>query len=287
MKIQQISYFVTLARTLSFTRTAEIHFISQTAVSQQIRLLEEDLDAQLFVRTNRQVTLTPAGRRFYEQAVKILDLIELARQQVREAPQHQKELVIGLAGIDNSYVVQLMKGMTDRYSEVRLAFQKCTYDQILQGVLNRQMDLGISLEMYPADVPEIEKRTVAQLQQYAVVSNKSRFAQHNSLIRKQMDGEDYYMPKTSRHTVSWMQDVFREAGCSHIRVLQEDSMDSVLLKISFGQGFTIMAESALHWIAPELNLAVIPLENETVPLCFMRNRDNKHPALDFVFNSSR
>lgn len=287
MKIQQISYFVTLARTLSFTRTAEIHFVSQTAVSQQIRLLEEDLDAQLFARSNRQVALTPAGRRFYEQAVKILDLIELARQQVREAPQHQKELVIGLAGIDNSYVVQLMKGMTDRYSEVRLAFQKCTYDQILQGVLNRQMDLGISLEMYPADVPEIEKRTVAQLQQYAVVSNKSRFAQHNSLSRKQMDGEDYYMPKTSRHTVSWMQDVFGEAGCSHVRVFQEDSMDSVLLKISFGQGFTIMAESALHWISPELNLAVIPLENETVPLCFMRNRDNKHPALDFVFNSSR
>ena len=64
-------------------------------------------------------------------------------------------------------------------------------------------------------------------------------------------------------------------------------MDSVLLKISFGQGFTIMAESALHWISPELNLAVIPLENETVPLCFMRNRENEHPALDFVFNSSR
>jgi DNA-binding transcriptional LysR family regulator len=287
MKIQQISYFVTLARTLSFTKTAEVHFISQTAVSQQIRLLEEDLGAQLFARSNRRVALTPAGRRFYEQAVKILDLIEIARQQVREAPQHQKELVIGLAGVDNSYVVQLMKGMTDRYSDVGLAFQKCTYDQILQGVLNRQMDLGITLEMYPSDVPEIEKRTVAHLPQYAVVSNKSRFAQHNSLTRKQMDGEDYYMPKTSRHTAGRMQDVFREAGCSHIRVIQEDSMDSVLLKISFGQGFTIMAESALHWISPELNLAVIPLENETVPLCFMRNRENEHPALDFVFNSSR
>ena len=287
MKIQQISYFVTLARTLSFTKTAEVHFISQTAVSQQIRLLEEDLGAQLFARSNRRVALTPAGRRFYEQAVKILDLIEIARQQVREAPQHQKELVIGLAGVDNGYVVQLMKGMTDRYSDVGLAFQKCTYDQILQGVLNRQMDLGITLEMYPSDVPEIEKRTVAHLPQYAVVSNKSRFAQHNSLTRKQMDGEDYYMPKTSRHTAGRMQDVFREAGCSHIRVIQEDSMDSVLLKISFGQGFTIMAESALHWISPELNLAVIPLENETVPLCFMRNRENEHPALDFVFNSSR
>ena len=102
-----------------------------------------------------------------------------------------------------------------------------------------------------------------------------------------MDGEDYYMPKTSRHTAGRMQVVFQEAGCSHIRVIQEDSMDSVLLKISFGQGFTIMAESALHWISPELNLAVIPLENETVPLCFMRNRENEHPALDFVFNSSR
>lgn len=287
MKIQQISYFVTLARTLSFTNTAEIHYVSQTAVSQQIRLLEEDLDAQLFVRSNRHVTLTPAGRRFYEQAVKILDLIELARQQVREAPVHQKELMIGLAGVDNSYVVQLMKGLTDRHPDVRLAFQKCTYEQIMQGVLTRQMDLGITLEMYPGDVTEIEKKTVAQLQQYAVVSNKSRFAQHNSLTRKQMDGEDYYMPKTSRHTIGKMQEVFRDAGCNNVRVLQEDSMDSVLLKISFGQGFTIMAESALHWIAPELNLAVIPLENETVPLCFLRNRYNDHPALDFVFDSQR
>ena len=287
MKIQQISYFVTLARTLSFTKTAEIHFVSQTAVSQQIRLLEEDLGAQLFARSNRRVTLTPAGSRFYEQAVKILDLIELAREQVREAPQHQKELVIGLAGVDNSYVVQLMKEMTDRYSDVMLTFQKSTYDQILQGVLKRQMDLGITLEMYPADVPEIEKKTVAQLQMYIVASNKSRFAQHNNLTRKQMEGEDYYIPKTSRQTITWVQDEFRKADCRNVRVLQEDSMDSMLLKISFGQGFTIMAESALHWISPELNLAVIPLENETVPLCFMRSRDNDHPALDFVFNFSR
>jgi len=50
MNIQQLRYFLVLADTLSFTKTAEKYYISQTAVSNQIKALEEKLGVQLFVQ---------------------------------------------------------------------------------------------------------------------------------------------------------------------------------------------------------------------------------------------
>ena len=287
MKLQQISYFVTLAKTLNFTRTAEAHYVSQTAVTQQIRQLEEELGTLLFVRSNRSVSITPAGRGFYEHAVKILDLVELAKNQAREAPLEQEKLTIGVAGVDNDYVVQLMNELTVQFPDIMPDFQKCTYDAVLQGVRSRQLDLGISLEMYYPDTAEIERRVVSHLQQYIIVSNRSRFAQYKSLNRKQMEGEIFLLPRTSKDTMRAVQAHFQQSGCKNIPIHLEDTIDSALLKTAFGQGFMILAESALRWITPELNLAVILLENETIPLCFYRNIHAGVSALDALFDQER
>ena len=69
MNIQQLRYFLVLADTLSFTKTAEKYYISQTAVSNQIKALEEKLGVQLFQRDNRKVILTPAGKVFVKEAL--------------------------------------------------------------------------------------------------------------------------------------------------------------------------------------------------------------------------
>ena len=68
MNIHKLEVFLTLADTLNFTRTAQLLYISQTAVSQQIRSLEEELDAELFVRNSRSVRLTDAGEAFRSHA---------------------------------------------------------------------------------------------------------------------------------------------------------------------------------------------------------------------------
>ena len=61
MNRNQLKYFVAAAETRSFTKAAEQYYISQTAVTQQIRLLEEALGCPLFDRSTRPVSLTPAG----------------------------------------------------------------------------------------------------------------------------------------------------------------------------------------------------------------------------------
>ena len=91
MNIQQLRYFLVLADTLSFTKTAEKYYISQTAVSNQIKALEEKLGVQLFQRDNRKVILTPAGKVFVKEAKSIITRIE-------EAVQHTKDAAEGFVG---------------------------------------------------------------------------------------------------------------------------------------------------------------------------------------------
>ena len=64
MNTNQLRYFVSVAEGRSFTRAAAAHFITQTAITQQIRALEQSLQVQLFDRHSRPVALTPAGHTF-------------------------------------------------------------------------------------------------------------------------------------------------------------------------------------------------------------------------------
>ena len=70
--LRQLNSFLTIAKRGSFSRASEALFIAQPALSRQIRLLEEALDAELFVRHGRGVLLTTAGEVLYERAKGLL-----------------------------------------------------------------------------------------------------------------------------------------------------------------------------------------------------------------------
>ena len=68
MNLKQLEYFVSVGETLNFTKAAKKCFISQTAMTQQIRALEQGIGALLFIRDKHHVELTPAGRVFMNEA---------------------------------------------------------------------------------------------------------------------------------------------------------------------------------------------------------------------------
>ncbi|MGW1076682.1 LysR substrate-binding domain-containing protein [Streptomyces sp. NPDC002537] len=84
MEIRQLRYFLTVAEELHFGRAAERLHIVQSAVSQQVRRLERELDAELFDRTTRSVGLTEAGRRLLPHAREVLAAQTRARAAIDE-----------------------------------------------------------------------------------------------------------------------------------------------------------------------------------------------------------
>lgn len=84
MQLQQLVYFLAVARTHHFTRAAELTHVAQPSLSKQIHCLERDLGSELFHRARGNVTLTPAGEVLVPFAKRILADVETARLQVHE-----------------------------------------------------------------------------------------------------------------------------------------------------------------------------------------------------------
>lgn len=91
-----MKYFISVVECNSFTEAAEQCYISQSAISQQIRSLEKELGVELIHRENRSFTLTPAGKYFYEQSKGILNEVEdIRRETFRIGKDKELELKIG------------------------------------------------------------------------------------------------------------------------------------------------------------------------------------------------
>ena len=83
MELRQLRYFLVLAEELHFSRAAQRLSISQPPLSVAIRQLEEELGAQLFERTSKEVRLTAAGKHLRVQAQDIMEQAQRVRQDMR------------------------------------------------------------------------------------------------------------------------------------------------------------------------------------------------------------
>ena len=95
MNIQQLTYIVEIAKCKSISRAAEYLFVSQPALSQQIRNLEKELGYRVFRRTSKGLELTEKGNLFYEKAQKMLEDWNHFKEEVISGTEHKK-LKIGL-----------------------------------------------------------------------------------------------------------------------------------------------------------------------------------------------
>src|SRR5438876_12219667 len=82
--VHQLTIFRTVAQHLSYTKAAEVMYLSQPAISQQIRSLEQVLGLRLFARSGRGIVLTPAGQEFLRHTERMLTLLAETAPVVRE-----------------------------------------------------------------------------------------------------------------------------------------------------------------------------------------------------------
>lgn len=102
MLLRQMQYFVSVVECNSFTEAAERCFVSQSAISQQIKALESELSISLILRKNRGFSITEAGKYFYGRSLEILNEVEDLKKKTALIDQNRKkELRIGYPGSYN------------------------------------------------------------------------------------------------------------------------------------------------------------------------------------------
>ena len=146
MELRYLRYFATVAEQQSFTRAAEKLRVAQSAISQQIKTLEEELEVKLFVRTKRSVKLTAAGHAFLREANDILYRVEKSRVEARRAAQGETgTLSIGCVSWTTSlFLPELIRAYRERYPDVRIYLHELTPSQQLEALEVGSIDVGFT-----------------------------------------------------------------------------------------------------------------------------------------------
>ncbi len=142
--LRDVRYFVAVAEELNFTAAAARLFISQPALSKQIRLLEQRLDAQLFDRDRRSVSLTAAGTAFLPVAEDLLARWHAGFETLREVVDEQRqELVVGF---HTSVGRGLQRAVSARFGERhpgwRLSLRLVSWADPSAGLADGSSDVG-------------------------------------------------------------------------------------------------------------------------------------------------
>lgn len=145
VSIQRLPVFLSAAEHLNFTRAAEEQCISQTAVSQQIKLLEQELGYALFVRGKRGVSLTPAGEVFYRQCRQLMIRYNGAAAQGKKvALGNATDLRIGYAGAYELWtIVSQIRKYHRQHPEAEIEFQLGSNQSLLSGLAEGQLDMAV------------------------------------------------------------------------------------------------------------------------------------------------
>ncbi|MBP3488049.1 MAG: LysR family transcriptional regulator [Roseburia sp.] len=146
MNTQQLESFLAVAENLNFARAAESLNITQSAVSRQIHALENELDATLFRRTSRSVTLTPAGASFYADAQNFMRDLNAATERIkRHSASNAQPLAIGFASDMNCVLfADLLKVCHERFPELypilRIIPHRAIFSLFFQGDIDVMFD---------------------------------------------------------------------------------------------------------------------------------------------------
>ena len=282
MTLQQLRYFVAITQNSSFSKAAQLYYVSQTAVSQQIKLLEEEFQVPLFVRAHHAVHLTAAGQVLYDYAVRILDLTEQAAARTRAAkPDFYPPIEIGvMSGMERLPLMEKLLQFKEHSPHIPLRFHFGGYPELQKQVQQKELDFALVLEIMPLPAgTSLASVVVAQLQQYVVLNRQSRLASYVSLKHEQLSDETYSVLRLDRELWGQLSAKLERQGIDTRTTRFADSMEALVLQISFDGGYALLAKPVIAQLPANQNLAFVPLENDTVPALALWNRENISPAL--------
>ncbi|GHF78886.1 LysR family transcriptional regulator [Streptomyces thermodiastaticus] len=169
VQFQQLQYFVAVAETRHFTRAAELVHVAQPSLSQQIKALERELGADLFLRARGNITLTDAGEALLPLARRILADADTARHEVQELVQLRRGRVrLGATpSLCTGLLPDVLRAFHDRYPGIRLLVEEGGSHDLVRELARGALDLALVVLPLPSPSPALT--TVELLREDLVV----------------------------------------------------------------------------------------------------------------------
>lgn len=237
MLFRQMKYFIAVVECNSFTEAAEQCYISQSAISQQIRSLEKELGVELIHRENRSFTLTPAGKYFYEQSKGILNEVEdIRRETFRIGKDKELELKIGyLRCYSGQELHQAVAEFSRLYPEVSIHIVNGTHEELYNLLRFGGADLVLT-DQRRAFSDKYANFQLLKCGCYAELSVRSPLAEQESVTMEELKRQACILI-SSREQQNIEEDYYKNTLGFGGRFLFAENLEEGRLMVAGNRGF--------------------------------------------------
>ena len=292
MNINQLKYFVAVAEHRSFTKAANQYYLSQTAITQQVRALEATLEVQLFDRNSRPISLTPAGTVFLTEAKAILERMNSAISRAQDASTGLVgSLRIGYTkGYERSDLSEKLRSFHREYPNVLLTCFRHDTDMLAAGLLNHEYDIIFTWDSTNIrQNEELETRLIERARLVVALYTSHPLAHRTALNRRELRNETilFMTPSSTGESYgdAYFMQLYQKAGYQPNILLRSNDVESLLMMVAAEEGISILPDYCTAKLNDAENLVFIPLigdeEVEDI-LAVWHREDPSLPLQQFV-----
>ena len=231
MEIRQLRAFVAIAESGTFTAGAARVHITQAAISMQIRQLETEVGAQVFVRAPRHVILTEAGEHLLHRARQILREHDAALEEIAElAGAERGRLRIGSASASllTDQLPRILKELRKQHPRAEISVTSGTSEALVQQIVAGELDIAfVSL---PVDVRGIQTERLGEDQLVAIASPRHKLAKQKTVSAYTLAGEKLILGERGGNTRRLIDQFFAQAGVT-LKVTMELSRQAAIRRM--------------------------------------------------------
>ena len=245
MELAQLKYFVTIAETLSFTKAAELAFVSQPALSYQIKRLEEELGVRLFERHGRTITLTVDGQVFLPMAQAVLSRANEAMRIMRDqAGGEAGEVSLGAVPSVAAYLVpNTLASFHQVFPRVRVILVEDGDVQLQHGVSTGTLDFAILSS--PGSPQSLDAVSLGSEDMLAVTWPTHRLAGQVVVDLAEFRNDDFVLPAPQFYLTTQIVQTCRQAGFEPNVAYSTASMHTLKNLVRAGLGVSILPSCTL------------------------------------------
>lgn len=262
MNLETAKLFCDLVELKNFSRAAELHGVSQSAVSQQIAQIEMDHKIQLFDRKKRPVELTTSGELFYRACKDILERYNRLSNELAQL--NQTTCSIHLAAIFSIGMHTLqpyIKKFMAIYPDVNLSIEYDNAKEIYEKLLRGSIDIGVVA--LPRRDRNIQNFPFENEPLLLVCSPDHPFASETEVEIHRLQGEKFIAFASDVPTRSLIDSILTRYGINVRVVMEFDNIETIKRAVEINSGISILPKSSLRMELSGGSLKAISFANET------------------------
>jgi DNA-binding transcriptional LysR family regulator len=258
VELRQLKTFQTVATLRSFNQAAEVLKYAQSTVSEQIKVLENDLGVRLFDRKGRRIALTEAGELLLQYAQKMLDIEREIRAELSHQGEPHGTLSIRIPEtVSIYYLPSLLSQFRERFPKVRFDLNSCTYYGLPQELESGITNLAFLMtdSFYAAD---LETETLLKLPLVVVAHPDNPLASKSNVTVPDVKNEPILLPRGDcSYRMQFEKTLMKEKVEPKV-ILNVNSITAIKNFVVAGTGITVIPRIVVEKEIADGALVVLP-----------------------------